>query len=108
MGRLIVLLVLAHLALGRAGVVEQAMHGKLPGRTSFMPKGELLMWVNTLIECEFSELQQCANGAAYCCVLDALYPVPPVPYFCLAQSHDETLVSYKLSSRKFTTHNDLS
>jgi hypothetical protein len=79
MNRFIVFLALSLLVLSsEAGVMMQALHGKLPGRTAFMPKGELLMWVNTLIQCEFSEVTQCANGAAYCCVLDALFPVTPV------------------------------
>jgi hypothetical protein len=73
---LALVLVLGQLALGsHAGIMQQAVTGNLRSRAAYMPKSELLSWINGLISVEFSEVQQCANGAAYCCVLDALYPV---------------------------------
>lgn len=57
------------------GVMQQAIRGKLPQRTQFMPKTELLSWLNQLLQSDFTKVEQCANGAPYCQVLDALFPV---------------------------------
>ncbi|KAJ1478891.1 calponin homology domain-containing protein, partial [Baffinella frigidus] len=69
-----------------------------------MPKGELLTWVNTLVECEFSELQQCANGAAYCCVLDALFPedFPIRKVLFSAKAEHDSIKNYKIIQQFFT------
>jgi RP/EB family microtubule-associated protein len=39
-------------------------------------KNELLTWLNELLQLNYTKVEQCANGAAYCQIMDALYPVP--------------------------------
>ncbi len=41
----------------------------------FVGKNELLTWLNDLLEMNYSKVEQCANGAAYCQIMDAIYPV---------------------------------
>ncbi len=56
-------------------VMQQALKGQLQHKAHFMPKGELLTWLNDLLKTDYSRVEQCANGAAYCQVLDSLFPV---------------------------------
>eukprot|EP00494_Astrolonche_serrata_P030835 UN31103 len=37
-------------------------------------KTELLKWLNTFLNTSLTKIEQCANGAVYCQLLDALYP----------------------------------
>jgi hypothetical protein len=55
--------------------MQQALKGQLQHKTLFMPKGELLSWLNLLLKTDYTRVEQCSNGAAYCQVLDALFPV---------------------------------
>ena len=41
----------------------------------FVGKNELLNWLNELLGLNYSKVEQCANGAAYCQIMDAIYPV---------------------------------
>ena len=41
----------------------------------FVGKNELLSWLNDLLQLSYTKVEQCANGAAYCQVMDAIYPV---------------------------------
>lgn len=43
----------------------------------FVGKNELLTWLNELLQLNYSKVEQCANGAAYCQIMDAIYPVQP-------------------------------
>ncbi len=61
--------------LSGVSVMQQALKGQLQHKAHFMPKGELLMWLNDLLKTDYSRVEQCANGAAYCQVLDSLFPV---------------------------------
>ena len=58
-----------------AGVTNKAIRGHMGQKTNYMPKGELLHWLNTLLHTDYSRVEQCANGAAYCQVLDSLFTV---------------------------------
>jgi RP/EB family microtubule-associated protein len=40
----------------------------------FVSKPELLNWFNELLCLNLTKIEQCATGAVYCGVLDALYP----------------------------------
>lgn len=40
----------------------------------FVSRGELLSWVNDLLSLNLSKVEQCATGAVYCQILDAIYP----------------------------------
>lgn len=41
----------------------------------FVGKGELLSWLNDILDINYTKVEQCANGAAYCQVMDAIFPV---------------------------------
>lgn len=41
----------------------------------FVGKGELLAWLNDLLDLNYTKVEQCANGAAYCQIIDAVFPV---------------------------------
>ena len=41
----------------------------------FVGKNELLNWLNELLQLSYTKVEQCANGAAYCQIMDAVYPV---------------------------------
>jgi len=43
----------------------------------FVGKNELLSWLNALLTLNYTKVEQCANGAAYCQIMDACYPVMP-------------------------------
>ncbi len=52
--------------------------------SSFAPKSELLRWLNELIQADYTRVEQCANGVAYCKVMDALYKVScKISFTCL-------------------------
>lgn len=40
----------------------------------FVPKGELLHWVNTTLKLNVSCIEQLGTGAVYCNLLDAMFP----------------------------------
>ena len=40
----------------------------------FVPKSELLSWVNNLLCLNVSKVEQMASGAAYCQIMDVMYP----------------------------------
>ena len=49
----------------------------------FVGKNELLSWLNNLLQLNYTKVEQCANGAAYCQIMDACYPVSPRLRMCL-------------------------
>eukprot|EP00741_Cyanophora_paradoxa_P007751 tig00001206_g7499.t1 len=40
----------------------------------FVPRTELLSWLNTTFGANYTKIEQCASGAIYCQIMDALYP----------------------------------
>ncbi len=40
----------------------------------FVSRGDILAWLNDLLQLNLSKIEHCATGAVYCSVLDALYP----------------------------------
>lgn len=40
----------------------------------FVPKGELLTWVNDMLKLNLTKIQQLGTGAVYCQILDVMYP----------------------------------
>ena len=93
------------LLLGSAwgGVMQQAQRGEMQQRASFMPKSELLAWINGLLQTDYAKIEQCANGAAYCQVLDSLFtdefPLRRVSF--KAKAEHESLKNYKLIQEFF-------
>jgi RP/EB family microtubule-associated protein len=40
----------------------------------FVGRGELLQWLNELLQISYSKVEQTSNGAAFCQILDAIHP----------------------------------
>lgn len=38
-------------------------------------RAELLQWINGLLDLRYTKVEQCANGAAYCMILNATFQV---------------------------------
>jgi hypothetical protein len=38
-------------------------------------RSELLSWVNELLQINYTKIEQCGTGAAYCQILDSIYRV---------------------------------
>jgi len=36
-------------------------------------RAELIEWVNSILELNYTKVEQCGNGAAYCQLFDAIY-----------------------------------
>ena len=52
---------------------EQQSIGMMEG-AFFVPKGDLIGWVNTLLELEVESIEQLGTGAVYCQILDYMFP----------------------------------
>ncbi|EKX38715.1 hypothetical protein GUITHDRAFT_115262 [Guillardia theta CCMP2712] len=97
--------------------MQQAIRGQLQQKT-YIPKGELLTWLNGLLSLDYSKVEQCAkyveswgrskfdqcfSGAAYCQVLDALYPeefpLQRISYH--AKAEHESIKNYKIMQQFF-------
>lgn len=68
-----------------------------------MPKGELLTWLNGLLHLDYTRVEQCSNGAAYCQVLDSLFvdefPLRRVSF--TAKAEHESIKNYKVLQQFF-------
>ena len=40
----------------------------------FVSKGVILDWLNELLDLQLTKIEQCATGAVYCQVMDAIFP----------------------------------
>ena len=40
----------------------------------FKGRIELLAWLNELLQVNYTKVEQCASGAAYCQIIDAVFP----------------------------------
>ena len=69
----------------------------------FVPKGELLLWANNLLDLSLSRVEQCASGAVYCQIIDALFPgrVQMKRVNWAAKLEYEFLPNYKILQRAF-------
>jgi microtubule-associated protein, RP/EB family len=69
----------------------------------FVPKSELISWVNNLLSLNITKVEQMASGAAYCQIMDVMYPG------CIAMSkinwgakfEHEFVNNYKLLQQAF-------
>ena len=52
---------------------EQQAIGIMEG-AFFVPKGDLMNWVNSLLELEITRIEQLGTGAVYCQIIDAMFP----------------------------------
>ncbi len=40
-------------------------------------RSELLAWLNELLQINYTKIEQCGTGAAYCQILDSIYRTSP-------------------------------
>lgn len=52
---------------------EQQSIGMMEG-AFFVPKGDLMNWVNKLLSIEVTMIEQLGTGAVYCQIVDAMFP----------------------------------
>ena len=38
-------------------------------------RSDLLLWLNELLQINYTKIEQCGTGAAYCQILDSIYSV---------------------------------
>ncbi|EKX41328.1 hypothetical protein GUITHDRAFT_159896 [Guillardia theta CCMP2712] len=73
----------------------------------FVGKNELLNWLNELLGLNYSKVEQCANGAAYCQIMDAIYPgeVPLKKVIFDAKLEHDFVKNYKVLQTVFDKKN---
>ena len=64
----------------------------------FIGRFELLNWLNDLLQLDYSKVEQCGSGAAYCQIMDAIMPgrVPLQKVNFEAASEYEYTKNYKV------------
>lgn len=69
----------------------------------FVPRGELLEWINNLLQLNVQKIEQLASGAAYCSVIDALFPgtVAMTKVNWMARNDFEFVQNYKVLQQAF-------
>ena len=70
----------------------------------FVSRKDLLTWVNTLLEVNYPKVEQMSNGAAFCQIVDAMYPGKGIPLSEVkynARTHDEIMNNYKILQSAF-------
>eukprot|EP00276_Gloeochaete_wittrockiana_P006509 CAMPEP_0184644074 /NCGR_PEP_ID=MMETSP0308-20130426/844_1 /TAXON_ID=38269 /ORGANISM="Gloeochaete witrockiana, Strain SAG 46.84" /LENGTH=286 /DNA_ID=CAMNT_0027072391 /DNA_START=40 /DNA_END=900 /DNA_ORIENTATION=+ len=77
-------------------------YGMMDG-TYFVPRGELLQWLNTTFKVSYSKVEQCANGAIHCQIMDSIYPgkVPLSKVNFNAKLEHEFIKNYKVLQSVF-------
>ena len=74
-----------------------------------MSRGELLQWVNNTLKLSYSKIEQMGSGAAYCKMLDLMYPgaVPMGKVNWKAKFDYEYVNNFKVLQQSFTKLNIL-
>lgn len=69
----------------------------------FVSRGELLNWVNDFFQLGLSKVEQCANGAVYCQIIDACHPgmVAMRKLNWMARTDHEHIPNYKVLQAAF-------
>ena len=69
----------------------------------FVPRGELLEWINNLLQLNVQKIEQLASGAAYCSVVDAVFPgtVSMSRVNWMARNDFEFVANYKILQQAF-------
>eukprot|EP00929_Paragymnodinium_shiwhaense_P057237 TRINITY_DN28644_c0_g1_i1.p1 TRINITY_DN28644_c0_g1~~TRINITY_DN28644_c0_g1_i1.p1 ORF type:complete len:269 (+),score=63.48 TRINITY_DN28644_c0_g1_i1:186-992(+) len=76
--------------------------GRMDG-AFFVSRGELIAWANSTFRLNLSKVEQCANGAFYCQVVDACHPgaVAMKKVNWNARSEHEAIPNYKVLQQAF-------
>jgi len=76
--------------------------GRMDG-AFFVSRSELLAWVNSFFALSLSKVEQCANGAVYCQVIDASHPgaVPMRRVNWNARDEHQCIPNYKVLQQAF-------
>ena len=69
----------------------------------FVGRGELLSWINEFFQLQLTKIEQCATGAVYCQILDAIFPgtVPLTKVKWQAKHDYEYVENYKVLQQAF-------
>jgi RP/EB family microtubule-associated protein len=69
----------------------------------FVGRGELLAWINDFFGLQLTKVEQCATGAVYCQIIDAIYPgTVPMTKVRWGAKHDyEYVENYKVLQQAF-------
>ena len=69
----------------------------------FVGRGELLSWVNDLLQINMNKVEQMASGAAYIQIMDAIFPntVPMSKINWMAKYEHEFVNNYKILQQVF-------
>ena len=75
--------------------------------TTIYSRGELLVWINTLLGLHYTKIEECANGAAFCQIIDCLYrgTIRMKGVNFDASSEIDILANYKILQAGFSKNN---
>jgi RP/EB family microtubule-associated protein len=63
---------------------------------------DLLAWLNDLLQINYTKIEQCGSGGAYCQILDSIYGDVPMTRVKMAAKHEyEYLANYKVMQNVF-------
>jgi RP/EB family microtubule-associated protein len=68
----------------------------------FVGRGELLAWINDTFQLSLTKVEQCATGAVYCQIIDAIYGNVPMAKVKWGAKHDyEFVENFKVLQQAF-------
>jgi len=66
---------------------------------------ELLQWLNDLLQLNYTKIEQCGTGAAYCQIFDSIYGNVPLTRVKFTAKHEyEFLANFKVLQNVFKQH----
>ncbi|KAE9394468.1 microtubule binding protein [Gymnopus androsaceus JB14] len=65
-------------------------------------RADLLLWLNELLQINYTKVEQCGSGAAYCQVLDSIYGDVPMTRVKMGAKHEyEFIANFKVMQNVF-------
>jgi len=66
---------------------------------------ELIAWVNDLLQINYTKVEQCGTGGAYCQILDSVYGDIPMTRVKMSAKHEyEFIANFKVLQNAFKAH----
>ncbi|KZT12240.1 microtubule binding protein [Laetiporus sulphureus 93-53] len=66
---------------------------------------ELLAWLNDLLQLNYTKIEQCGTGAAYCQIMDSIFGDVPMTRVKMNAKHEyEFIANFKILQNVFRTH----